>query len=73
VYSVMFIYLFYPKEDRINSASGSMFGDANRLRFDSGFGLNSSLSPLLRYGENSGDSMHAEPHFGTSCHYQIFF
>jgi hypothetical protein len=25
------------------------------------------------YGENSGDSMHAEPHFGTSCHYQIFF
>src|SRR5712691_3731118 len=23
------------------------------------------------YGENSGDSMHAEPHFCTSCHYQI--
>jgi hypothetical protein len=30
-------------------------------------------SPLFRYGENSGDSMHAEAHFGTSCHYQIFF
>jgi hypothetical protein len=29
-----------------------------------------SLSPLYRYGENSGDSMHAEPHFRTSCHYQ---
>jgi hypothetical protein len=28
---------------------------------------------FLRYGENSGDSMHAVPHFGTSCHYQIFF
>jgi hypothetical protein len=25
------------------------------------------------YGENSGDSMHAEPHFGTSCHHQMFF
>jgi len=22
---------------------------------------------------NWGDSVHAEPHFGTSCHYQIFF
>ena len=31
------------------------------------------VSLLVRYGENSGDSMHAEPHFGTSCHYQIFF
>jgi hypothetical protein len=25
------------------------------------------------YGENSGDSVHGELHFGTSCHYQIFF
>jgi len=30
-------------------------------------------SPHLRYGENSGDSMHAEPHLRTPCHYQIFF
>jgi len=30
----------------------------------------SSSSPLYRYGENSGDSMHAEPHLRTSCHYQ---
>jgi hypothetical protein len=30
-----------------------------------------TLSPRLRYGENSGDSMHAESHFRTSCHYQI--
>src|SRR6266852_2856138 len=30
-----------------------------------------ALSPGLRYGENSGDSMHAEPHSRTSCHYQI--
>src|SRR5467141_2343333 len=22
---------------------------------------------------NWGDSMHAEPHFGTPCHYQIYF
>jgi hypothetical protein len=26
---------------------------------------------LFRYGENSGDSRHAEPHARTSCHYQI--
>jgi len=32
-----------------------------------------ALSLLFRYGENSGDSMHAQPHFCTSCHYQIFF
>src|SRR5580692_9603862 len=32
-----------------------------------------SVSPFVRYGENSGDSKHAEPHFGTSCHHQIFF
>jgi len=32
-----------------------------------------ALSPLFRYGENSGDSTHAEPHARTSCHYQIFF
>jgi hypothetical protein len=32
-----------------------------------------ALSPLFRYGENSGDSTHAEAHFCTSCHYQIFF
>jgi hypothetical protein len=25
----------------------------------------------FRYGENSGDSRHAEPHARTSCHYQI--
>jgi hypothetical protein len=30
-----------------------------------------SLSPLYRYGENSGDSMHAKPHCRTSCHYQF--
>ena len=30
-----------------------------------------ALSLLFRYGENSGDSTHAEPHFRTSCHYQI--
>jgi hypothetical protein len=28
---------------------------------------------VLRYGENSGDSMHAEAHFRTSCHYQMLF
>ena len=35
----------------------------------------SALLPLFRYGENSGDSIHAhaQPHFRTSCHYQIFF
>ena len=32
-----------------------------------------SLSLLFRYGENSRDSMQAEPHFSTSCHYQIYF
>src|ERR1700686_4376907 len=32
-----------------------------------------AVSLLFRYGENSGDSTHAEPHFRTSCHYQIFF
>jgi hypothetical protein len=31
------------------------------------------VSLLVRYGENSGDSTHAEPHSGTPCHYQIFF
>ncbi len=31
-------------------------------------------APLLsfHYGENSGDSAHAEPHFGTSPHFQLF-
>ncbi len=28
-----------------------------------------TLSLLFRYGENSGDSTHAQPHFYTSCHY----
>ncbi len=32
-----------------------------------------ALSLFFRYGENSGDSMHAEPHLCTSCHHQIFF
>jgi glyoxylase-like metal-dependent hydrolase (beta-lactamase superfamily II) len=32
-----------------------------------------AVSLLFRYGENSGDSTHAEPHFRTSGHYQIFF
>ena len=32
-----------------------------------------AVSLLFRYGENSGDSTHAEAHFRTSCHYQIFF
>jgi len=32
-----------------------------------------ALSLLFRYGENSGDSMHVEAHFRTSCHYQMFF
>ena len=58
---MVFIHLFYPKGDRINSVGG----------LDVWTYL--SLSPPLRYGENSGDSMHADPHFGTSCHYQIFF
>jgi hypothetical protein len=26
-----------------------------------------ALSLLFRYGENSGDSIHAQPHFGTLC------
>ena len=26
-----------------------------------------------QYGENSGDSIYAQPHFRTWCHYQIFF
>ena len=30
-----------------------------------------ALSLFSRYGENSGDSTHAEPHFPTSWHYQI--
>ena len=30
-----------------------------------------AFSPGFRYGENSGDSRHAEPHARTSCHYQI--
>jgi hypothetical protein len=34
---------------------------------------NGALSLLFRYGENSGDSTHAEPRFRTSCHYQILF
>jgi len=29
------------------------------------------LSLSFRYGENSGDSMHAEAHFRTSWHYQM--
>ena len=29
--------------------------------------------PSFAMGENSGDSMHAEPRFRASCHYQIFF
>jgi hypothetical protein len=62
VYSVVFIHLFYPDGDRINSAG----------RFD--VLIRAQLSSLfVRYGENSGDSMHAGPHFGTWCHYQIFF
>jgi len=32
-----------------------------------------ALALFLRYGENSGDSMHAEPQLCTSCHHQIFF
>jgi len=32
-----------------------------------------ALSLLFRYGENSGDSMHVEAHFRTSCHYQVLF
>jgi hypothetical protein len=28
-----------------------------------------AVSLLFRYGENSGDSTHARPHFYTSCHY----
>jgi hypothetical protein len=36
---VVFIHLFYPKGDRINSVDGSTFGDTNGLRFDNGFGL----------------------------------
>jgi hypothetical protein len=32
-----------------------------------------ALSPLVRYGGNSGDSIHAETRFRTPCHYQIFF
>jgi len=32
-----------------------------------------TLSLLFRYGENSGDSAHAQPHFRISCHHQIFF
>jgi hypothetical protein len=30
------------------------------------------FSPAVRYGENSGDPMHAEPHFRTASHYQNF-
>ena len=30
------------------------------------------FSPLLRYGENSGDSAHAEPHLSTTSHHQFF-
>jgi len=30
-----------------------------------------AVSLLFRYGENSGDSPHAEPHARTSCHNQI--
>ena len=36
---MVFIHLFYPKGDRINSVGGSTFGETNRLRFDNGFGL----------------------------------
>jgi len=29
-----------------------------------------ALSLFFRYGENSGDSKHAEPHFGTLCQFK---
>jgi hypothetical protein len=45
----------------------------SRARHHRGARTFASVSPFLRWGENSGDSMHAEPHFGTSCDYQIFF
>ena len=35
--------------------------------------LGSMRSPLVCYGGNSGDSMHAEPHARTSCHYIILW
>jgi hypothetical protein len=38
---------------------------------DQGLGRVIRFSPLYRYGENSGGTMHAEPHFRTSCHYQV--
>jgi len=31
-------------------------------------GKTGALSFFFHYGENSGDSVHAEPHFGTSSH-----
>src|SRR5208282_559890 len=73
VNSVVPMSLFYPKEDRINSfrqirCYAAMGPGANT------FGARwAALSPGFRYGENSGDSMHAEPHLHTSCHYQILW
>ena len=42
-------------------------------KFNDRFGGVSGFSLVLRYGVNSGDSLHAEPHLRTPCHYQIFF
>jgi hypothetical protein len=45
----------------------------NRGWFLEKWELIGALSPLVRYGGNSGDSIHVETRFRTPCHYQIFF
>jgi hypothetical protein len=41
---VVFIHLFYPKGDRINSMHDSTFGDTNGLRLDNGLDLGSPVA-----------------------------
>ena len=36
-------------------------------------GMDRRTFAVISLWENSGDSMHAQPHLCTSCHYQIFF
>jgi hypothetical protein len=65
--------LFPPKRGR-NSIVIRCFSELRlkaRGHLGSRSGARTSLSPLYRYGGKSGDSMHAEPHLRTSCHYQI--